>query len=320
MKNKFLALVLVFCMTAVFAANVAAADTWRPTGTVSVIVTHGAGGDTDYNGRLLSRLLEEHFGVTFVVFNVTGSNGAIAMEQYRNATPDGYTLIMTNTAALVGNEATGLVNFGYDAFEVVGIFGRQAGENIIVPANSPYYTLEDLILSSQANPNTIRFGISLGGGVYIASIIMEESYDAQFVLMDQGDASARMASLLGGHVDATIVPYSGARAHIEAGSVRSLATLLSESPSLVPDIPPASATHPTLVLNTLYAVLAPNGTDIAITQALNDAILYIVHNNEEYREAVNRFNFQDPWALSIDDSITELRQQRDLFMQFAEYF
>ena len=68
----------------------------------------------------------------------------IAMEQYRNAKPDGYTFIMTNTTAVMGNEATGLSSFGYDAFEPVAIYGKQSGENIIVPADSPYKTLDDL--------------------------------------------------------------------------------------------------------------------------------------------------------------------------------
>lgn len=290
-----------------------------PKQTINIICTHGAGGDTDYNARLISRLLEEKLGVSVVVNNVTGSNGAIAMTQYKDETPDGYTFVMTNTAALSGNEATGLADYGYDAFVPVCIYGKQAGENIIVPADSPYQTLGDLIAASQANPNKITFGISTGGGVYIASVVLKQAGKAEFAVMEEGDAATRLTALLGGHVDATIVPYSVAKEHIEAGSVRSLATLLEDTPTLIPDVVPACKTVPELIINTLYVCLAPNGTDPKIAQAMNDAILDIVNNSAEYKEEVNSYNLQDPWALNVADTVVELQAQRNRFMAFADF-
>ena len=291
-----------------------------PKNNITMIMTHGAGGDTDYNGRLISRMLEKELGVSVVVNNVTGSNGAIALSQYKDETPDGYTFILTNTAALTGNEATGLSDFGYDAFEPVCIYGKQSGENIVVPADSPYETLQDLIDASKAAPNTIKFGISTGGGVYIASVILEQSAGAQFAIMESGDGAARMTELLGGHVDATIVPYATAKEYIEAGQIKTLCTLLSEPPDLLDGVPAASESGcPDLVINTLYVCLAPKGTDPAVVQALNDAILDIVNNNEEYKSEVNSFNLQEPWALNVEETIAGLQEQRDLFMKFKEF-
>jgi tripartite-type tricarboxylate transporter receptor subunit TctC len=158
MKKSFItaaALVLaaVFFGTCLSAGIAEAA--W-PEKNITVIITHGSGGDTDFNARLMCRLLEKKLGVSVVPTNVTGSNGAIAMAQYKDADPDGYTFVMTNTAALTGNEATGLSDYGYDAFEPVSVYGKQSGENIIVPADSPYKTLSDLIEASKKNPNTFE--------------------------------------------------------------------------------------------------------------------------------------------------------------------
>ena len=135
-------------------------------------MTHGAGGDTDYMGRQLATALESELGVSVVVTNVTGANGATCMQQYKDGETDGYTFIATNTAALNGNEATGMVDFGYDAFEPVAVYGMQSGENIVVPADSPYNTLEELIEATKANPGQIKLGISTGGGVYILSCVL----------------------------------------------------------------------------------------------------------------------------------------------------
>lgn len=291
-----------------------------PTKSINMIITHGAGGDTDYNARLISRFLEKELGVSVVPINVTGSNGAIALAQYKDEKPDGYTFVLTNTASLTGNEATGLSNFGYSSFEPVSIYAKQAGENIIVSGNSPYNTLSDLINASIAKPNTIKFGISTGGGVYTASVIMEHSAGSKFAIMESGDAATRLTDLLGGHVDATIAPYSVAKEYIEAGQVKSLCTLLKDRPALIHDIPTASELgYKELILNTLYVCLAPKGTNPKITETLNKAILHIVNTNPEYKKEVNRYNFQQPWALSVPDTLKELNAQRTRFMKFSEY-
>ncbi len=296
-----------------------AADAW-PKENINFIVTHGAGGDTDYNARLIARFLEPELGVAVAASNVTGSNGSIALTQYKDEKPDGYTFVLTNTAALTGNQATGISDFGYDAFETVAVYAKQAGENILVPADSPYNTLEDLIEASKANPGTIKFGVSTGGGVYIASVIMEKSYGAQFNVIESGDAAERTTALLGGHVDATIVPYSGAKEYLENGDVKSLATLLEERPTYIPDIPTAKEQgFDDLILNTCYAILAPKGTDPAVVKAMNDAVLKIVEGNAEYAEEVKSYNLQDPWALNVDDSKAELQEQTDRFMTFTDY-
>ena len=73
-----------------------------PKKTINIYMTHGAGGDTDYMGRQLATALEGVLGQSVVVSNVTGSNGATCMQQYKDGDTDGYTFIATNTAALNG--------------------------------------------------------------------------------------------------------------------------------------------------------------------------------------------------------------------------
>ena len=316
--KKLIAALLVITLCAAYVPSLAEAANW-PNGNINAIITHAAGGDTDYNARLLCRLVEKKLGVKLIPTNLTGSNGAIAMTEYKDAEPDGSAFVFTNTAALNGNEATGLVDYGYDAFEPVALFGKQAGENIIVAADSPYKNLSDLIKASQENPNTIKFGISTGGGVYIASVVLAIAGKAQFAAIEQGDAANRLTALLGGHVDATIAPYSVAKEYIEAGQIRSLCTLLHDSPSLIKDVPPARETLPELEVNTLYVVLAPKGTSPEIVKAFNAAILDVVNNDPEYKEAVESYNFQSPWALNVEDTLAELKTQRDLFMKFPQY-
>lgn len=303
------------------ASSCAMADDAYPSKTITMICTHGAGGDTDYNARLISRLLEKELGVSVVVSNVTGANGSIALTQYKDAKPDGYTLIATNTVSLASNEASGISDFGYDAFEPVAIYGKQCGENIVIQGNAPYKDLNDLIAATQKNPETIKLGVAMGGSSYIAALVMMLDKNAQFAMVDAGgDASGRMTSLLGGHIDATIAPYTLAKEYIEAGKVRSLATLMSEKLPATPDIPTAKELGlENLTVDTMYGILAPKGTDPTIVEKVNAAVLKIVNENQEYKDTIKAFNYQDPYGLNVQDTIAKLKEQREHFMSFSKY-
>ena len=187
------------------------------------------------------------------------------------------------------------------------------------PQALTYNTLQDLIDASKAAPETISFGISTGGGVYIAATILNAN-GLMCNFVDQGDANSRLVALLGGNSQVTDAPYATVKEYIEAGQVKSLCTLLGERPTLIPNIPTASETVPDCVINTLYACLAPKGTDPAIVEALNTAILDIITNDAEYAEECLAYNLQAPWALSVEDTVNELKNQRETFLKYLELF
>ena len=320
--KKFVSLMLVLVMAlSLVACSSNSADTngeWKPTKTVNIYVTHGAGGDTDYMARQMATALEKQLGVSVVVTNVTGSNGATCMQQYKDGDKDGYTLIATNTAALNGNEATGMVDFGYDAFEPISVYGIQSGENIIVPADAPYDDLQDLLDASKANPGQIKYGISTGGGVYIQACVLTNLGGAEFNIIDVGDGATRLTALLGGEVDATSLPYSTAADYIENGQLKTLCTCLSKAPDLLPDMKAAKDTIPELVIDTEYVLLAPKGTPENIVKAYNDAVLAAA-STDEWRDTVNTYCYQNPFVLNVEDTVANLKEQRDLFQSFVPF-
>lgn len=320
--KKLVSLMLVLVMAlSLVACSSNSADTngeWKPTKTVNVYVTHGAGGDTDYMARQMATALEKQLGVSVVVTNVTGSNGATCMQQYKDGDKDGYTLIATNTAALNGNEATGMVDFGYDAFEPIAVYGIQSGENIVVPADAPYDDLQGLLDASKANPGQIKYGISTGGGVYIQACVLTHLGGAEFNIIDVGDGATRLTALLGGEVDATSLPYSTAADYIENGQLKTLCTCLSKAPDLLPDMKAAKDTIPELVIDTEYVLLAPKGTPENIVKAYNDAVLAAT-STDEWKETVNTYCYQNPFVLNLEDTIANLKEQRDLFQSFVPF-
>ncbi len=300
------------------AASAAASTLDWPKKNINIYCTHKAGGDTDYMARELATALEKQLGVSVVVTNVDGSNGATCMTQYKDGDKDGYTFIATNTAALNGNEATDMVDFGYDAFEPVAVYGMQSGENIVVPADAPYNNLQELIDATKAAPNTIKFGISTGGGVYIESCVLQNLGGAQFNIVESGDGASRLTALLGGEVDATSLPYSTAADYITNGQLKSLCTCLSKAPDLMPDQETASTYVPELKIDTEYVLLAPKGTPSNIVEAMNAAVL-AVGGTDDWKKMTNEYSLQNPLLLNVADTIANLKEQRDLFQGFKQY-
>lgn len=293
------------------------ADSW-PSQTIYVTSTHSVGGDTDYNARLISKYLEDELGVDVVVSNITGGNGSTAMTEFQSMEADGYHFLMTNTVAIAGNEASGMASFGYEAFDPVAIFGRESGDTLIASPDMPFDDVNSFIEYTIENPGKVRLGIATGGGTYAAAVMLQEA-GANVTAIDLGDGPERLAGVLGGHVDVAFCPFVLAKDYLEKGDVKALCTLMSQRSVGMPDTPTASELGvEDLVLDAMDVCVAVKGTDPAIIEKMNAAIQNIVNNNEEFRSETEEYNFQEPFVLNVDDTITQLQEQKDHFMSYAD--
>lgn len=125
---------------------------------MTLVVGFNPGGDSDLNNRLLAQYVEPELGQSIAVTNMAGSNSSVALTQYQSNPTDGYTILGTNTSALVNNYASGTCQYSYEDFEVIAVFGRGAGEMLFANKASGITSMEDLLEKSQANPNTIKNG------------------------------------------------------------------------------------------------------------------------------------------------------------------
>ena len=242
---------------------------------INLIVSMSAGGDGDTLIRLIAPKLEEKLGTQIAITNVAGGNGSVAMDQLMNSTdPDGYTFLVNNTAALSANPATGLVDYTWDkACDPVAVYAKHSGEILWVKSDSPYQSLQDAVKASQENPNKITLGISMGGSIYAAAIMLQQA-GAEFALVDAGDGSERIVSLLGGQVDIADAGYGIGKEYIESGDLRPLCTLMGSRSEALPDVPTAKECgFDNVELNNLFLIVAPKGTDEAIRQKFADAII-----------------------------------------------
>ena len=85
---------------ALAAATPARAQAPYPNHVIKLVVGFAAGGGNDIIARIVAQKLQEGLGATVIVENRPGAGGRLAAEYVKNATPDGYTLLVGAAGAM----------------------------------------------------------------------------------------------------------------------------------------------------------------------------------------------------------------------------
>ncbi len=170
----------------------AAAPVW-PERTVQIVCPFGAGGNTDYNARMLAEYLSKAEKKNVVVVNTTGAGGSIGAQKVLDSKADGYTIFFGHTSGLMVNMITGAADFTLDDFEIGCLPGMKPGDMVTVRSGRKFTNYDELVKYSKAHPGELNIGISPGAGTHAQVLQMiEAGLDATPV--EQGSGPERMAS------------------------------------------------------------------------------------------------------------------------------
>ena len=145
-----------------------------PTKPITLINPNPPGGGHDVVGRAFASIAEKVLGQPMVVVNKPGASTMIGMMGVVQAAPDGYTLGLdstTTTNALEWEIANGRKP-PFSRNDLMPIGGLTLNiPLVIVPYNSPWKTLADLIRECKAKPDYYAF---CSGGLYGGSHLPAE--------------------------------------------------------------------------------------------------------------------------------------------------
>ena len=166
-RNFFKTLATGLAMTlaaGTFATATQAAD-W-PKRPINIIVPYKAGGGTDAYARALSAAAKDIFKVPVVVVNKPGSGGLNGANSAVNAKPDGYTFMMTSGGSFLLSTLTRKTKLdALDSFQFVAQIGLLQ-TSLMVPKNSPFQNVDDVIAAAKADPEGLRWAHSGRGGFH----------------------------------------------------------------------------------------------------------------------------------------------------------
>ena len=254
-----------------------------PDKTVTLVVPFPPGGATDLLARTLTPKLQAMFKQTVIVDNKAGATGTIGAGFVKRAPADGYTLLVTSLGPLV--IAPHLIKAPYDAakdFDYLTV-AVQAPNVLVVPANSPFKTVADLIAAEKAKPGALTFA-SAGNGTsdhLSAELFWLQSGTTGLHVPYKGAAPA-ITDLLGGQVDAAFQNINNVLPHINGGKLRVLAVAAPKRSPLLPNVPTlAESGVKDAEATSWQGVVAPKGLPpevkakihAALTEALADPVV-----------------------------------------------
>ena len=238
---------------------------------ITYIIPFDPGGESDVTARFQEPHLQELLGVSVTVTHRPGGGGAVGWSDFqRTARPDGYELIGINIPHIVGQPIQ-RVDAGYttDGFEIITWF-HFTPNALIVRADSPFETLDDLIEFASENPQVVTMG---GSGTFSANHLemlrLEREADVNLTYIPFTGTGPLPAALLGGHVTA-LMNYTMLGVQL-GDQVRILAVASEERVAALPDVPTFRELGYDIVGGAYRGVAAPIGTPAEIIELLADA-------------------------------------------------
>lgn len=305
----------LFALPLLAALPAAAQTETYPNKAIRIIVPFAPGGSGDITARLVGKYIEEKTGQPFIVENKPGANGIVGAMSVKVAPPDGYTLMLATTSTNAANVHM-YKNPGYDPekdFSVVGIIGS-SGTFLVVPADSPYKTLADLLADAKARPGKLNFGY-----FNASSQVPAEVLAAKAGVTWQGVGYKAIGNawndLYGGAINFMFVDLTAARGQVVDKKARPLAISLPNRSPLYADVPTLAETFPGFTTSGFLAIAVPKATPLPIQQRLNTLI------NEAITAPDNNKRLTEEFALTARPLTLEqcAAQDREERAKWAEY-
>ncbi len=200
------------------------------------VVMWGAGGATDTVARAVNPAAEEALGKPIVVLNKSGGAGAISTAYVDAAPADGYTFLYGAENPQL-HPVMGVSKLDYSSFYPVNILGRGVAV-IVVPAESKYQSMDDLLADIKANPGKVKMGSTGPGGLpSTVGALIKNSVDFDVIPIPFGGEGPGLTAMLGGEVDFMPSGISAAAEQIKAGKMRALSVVNTEPVDTLPGTP-----------------------------------------------------------------------------------
>lgn len=234
---------------------------------VRLVIPFPAGGATDYAGRSIGNALAARWGQAMVFENRAGAGSTLGTQFGARSAPDGYTLVMGIPAG-VSIAPHIYPQLGYDPLtDLVPITGFATSPLVVVvPADSPFKTLGELVAHARAHPDALAYASNGSGSLpHLTTEWFLSQARARMVHVPYRGSALSLPDLVAGRTQVMIDIIVSALPLVEGGRLRALAVTGDRRTSLLPAVPTvAESGFPGFAVDQWYGLFAPAGTPAAI--------------------------------------------------------
>jgi tripartite-type tricarboxylate transporter receptor subunit TctC len=253
-----------------------------PSQPIRLVVPWPPGGLTDAIGRMIGHSLSERLGQPIIVENKPGASGNIGTAQFARTKPDGYTLLLGSSTPNAANPHL-YSQLGFHPvkdFTPIGLIAS-APNVLIVAANSPYQSAQQVIADAKAKPNLLTYGSAgTASSAHLAGALFARMMQVDMMHVPYKGAGPALVDLMAGHITLMLDP--SALQHIKSGKMRALAVPAKKRLAALPDVPTFEEATGVKDMYAFawYGLMAPAGTPPDIVNRLNRELNAVLQTPE----------------------------------------
>jgi tripartite-type tricarboxylate transporter receptor subunit TctC len=272
---RTLALLLTLACSGAFAQG-------YPNKPVRIIVPFAPGGTTDIVTRIVAQKLTEAWGQSVIVENRSGAGGNIGGEAVANATPDGYTLLMTSGSIVTANQYI-YKKMPFDpAKDLMPITNVASGPQVVVVhPDFEAKNLRQLIDLARAKPGVLNYGhAGIGSQTHLAAENLLFAANLNITSVPYKGEAPALTDLVGKQLNMAAANIAAAMGFINQGKLRALAVTGTQRSPLLPDVPTVAETLPGFENTGWFGLMAPAGTPKEIIDKIHRDTAKILDGTE----------------------------------------
>jgi putative tricarboxylic transport membrane protein len=275
------------------------------------MVPNAPGSGWDLTARTAAKAMEDADVVSQIeVFNVDGANGTVGLARLASEEGNG-NMVMQMGLGLVAATVTQESKATFDDTTPIAKLIDDY-EVIVVKADSPYETIDDLTAAWTDDPGlTIGGGSAIGGADHITPLLVAgelgiDNTEVNYVTFGGGGI---LPAILGGQVDFAVTSIGDAVEQVKAGELRALAVSGPERYEALPDVPTLTESGIDVVFANWRGVVAPPELSDAEADALI-AHFDDLHQSTEWADAVETNGWSDQY-MTGEDFATYIKEQEE---------
>ena len=241
-----------------------------------VVIPFPPGGPADTIGRILERPLRIALGQALVLDHRSGAGGVVGMEAVARARPDGLTIGLGSSGALVISPHI-MARMPYDPATELAAIGEilAVPQLVCVPLALPARNVAELVAMARAQPGAIAYASAgIGSSLHMAGELFRQRAGIEMTHVPYRGAAPAITDLVAGRVQLMLGDVPGLLPQVRAGTVRAIGITSPARLALVPDIPTMiEAGVPGMVSESSYGLLAPAGVPRERMAVLSRALL-----------------------------------------------